>query len=120
MRWLLGLLLMVGISWAEVVVIASDGKDLSADVSSSASRCDYYIVMDENGNMLKSMGNPHHDVRGGASSHLVALLQSEQASHFIAAEMGMKLEEALIARKISYSLFDGSVKEAVADYRSDH
>ncbi|MEA3373779.1 MAG: NifB/NifX family molybdenum-iron cluster-binding protein [Campylobacterota bacterium] len=118
MQWLLTLLFVTGSLFAEVVVIASEGENVKASVSGDASRCDYYIVTDSEGAVLKSMKNPHQNVGGGASSHLVKLLHAEKASHFIAAGVGMKLENALIADKIDYTIFDGSVENAIKEYKS--
>ena len=119
MRWLFSLLFVVGSLWAEVVVVASEGENIKASVSADASRCNYYIFVNKEGKMLKSMKNPHQNVSGGASSHLIELLQTEQASHFIAARVGMKLENALISNKIAYTIFNGSVNEAIADYKDN-
>ncbi len=115
MRLLFSLLFVVVSLWAEVVVIASEGENVNASVSADASRCDYYFIVNEKGKVLKSMKNPHRNVSGGASSHLIELLRIEQASHFIAARMGMKLENALITNKITYMIFNGSVNEAITN-----
>ncbi len=117
MRWLLSLLFVTGSLFAEVVVIASNGESVKASVSDNASRCDYYIIGDSEGTMFKSMKNPHRDVRGGASAQLMELLHAQKASYFIAAGVGMKLENALIAAQIGYTIFDGSVEDAIRTYK---
>ena len=116
MRLLFFLLFVIGSLWAEVVVIASEGENIKASVSEKASRCNYYIIVNSEGLVLKNMKNPHQNASGGASSHLMKLLHTEKASHFIAARVGMKLEDALIADKIDYTIFDGSVEDAVRSY----
>ncbi len=116
MRWVFVLMFAVGSLWAEIVVIASDGNNINAEVSVDASRCDYYIFFNEGGSVLKSMKNPHKEVSGGASAQLMKLLRKEEASHFIAARVGMKLENALIDKKIEYTIFKGSVKNAIREY----
>jgi len=119
MRWIFGLMFVVGSLWAEIIVIASDGNNRDAGVSANASRCDYYIIFNEGGSVLKSMENAHKDVSGGASAQLMKLLRKEEASHFIAGRVGMKLESALADQKIGYTIFDGSVKDAMTEYKSN-
>lgn len=115
MRLLL-FLFVIGSLWAEAVVIASEGENIKARVSEKASRCNYYIIVSSEGLVLKNMTNPHQNASGGASSHLMKLLHTEKASHFIAARIGMKLEDAFIADKIDYTIFNGSVEDAIRSY----
>ena len=113
MKWFLGLLVLFSTLYADVTVIASDGKVLASSVSEKASRCDYYFVIDGSGKVLETVQNAHKDVRGGASSKLVALLKDRKASHIIAASFGEKLIGSLQSNDIRYTVYRGTVKSAI-------
>lgn len=114
MRWFLGLLVIVSTFYSDIAVVASDGKDLTSDVSSKASRCDYYIFIDKSGDVLEVIQNTHKDVSGGASNKLVAMLNEKRVSHIIAASFGDKLIGALQSNDISHTVHIGSVESASA------
>jgi len=109
MKWLIGVLIVCSSLWSDVIVIASDSDTLSSNISSNASRSDYYILINEKGNTLEIVSNSFKDIQGGASSKLVEMLKNKQASHFVAASLGNKLENSLKSHKIKYTIFDGSV-----------
>jgi len=109
MKWLVGVFIVCSSLWSDVTVIASEGDTLSSNVSLNASRSDYYIFIDEKGNTLEVLNNSFKDIKGGASSKLVDMLKNKQVSHFVAANLGDKLENALNSNKIKYTIFNGSV-----------
>lgn len=113
MKWFLGLLVLFSTLYADVTVIASDGKDITSDVSSKASRCNYYFFIDKSGEVLEVVQNAHKDVRGGASSELVAMLNDKKVSHIIAASFGDKLIGSLQSNDIRYTLHKGTIKSAI-------
>ncbi|MEN8148161.1 MAG: NifB/NifX family molybdenum-iron cluster-binding protein [Campylobacterota bacterium] len=115
MRWFLGLFVLLGTLYADITVVASDGKALTSSVSEKASRCDYYFVIDESGKIIEVIENRHKDVRGGASSALVTMLKEKKATHFIASSLGTKLVDALQSSSIHYTVYAGSVESAVKD-----
>ena len=113
MKLLIGILVLCSTLYSDVTVIASDGDVVTANVSSKASRCDYYIFVDQNGKVTEIIENRHKEVRGGASSALVTMLKERQATHFIAASFGDKLVSALRANNIRYTVVTGSVQSAM-------
>ena len=113
MKWFLGLLVLFSTLYADVTVVASDGKDLTSDISSKASRCNYYFVVDNTGKVLEVIQNSHKDVRGGASSELVVMLNNKRASHIIAASFGDKLIGSLQSNDIRYTVHKGTIKSAI-------
>ena len=109
MKWLVGVLIVCSSLLSDVIAIASDGDKLSSNVSSNASRSDYYIFIDEKGNTLEILNNSFKDIKGGASSKLVEMLKNKQVSHFVASSLGDKLENSLNSNKIKYTIFNGSI-----------
>ncbi len=112
MKWLVTLFVLLSSLYADVTVIASDGDSVTANISSKASRSDYYVVVDNSG-MIEVMENRHKDVKGGASSALVTMLKEHKATHIIAASFGDKLISALKSNNIKYTMATGSVKNAI-------
>lgn len=113
MKWIVGVLLICTISFADMIVIASDGKKLDSRVSSEASRCHYYIFIDENGKVLEVVRNPHQDVQGGASSRLLEMLKDKKVSHMLASNFGEKLMRGLESNKIKYTIYQGDINGAI-------
>ncbi len=115
MKWFIGLLIFVSALYADTTVIASDGDVVTAKVSSKASRCDYYIFVDKNGKVINVIENAHKDVRGGASSALVSMLNDKKVSHIIAASFGDKLVTSLRSNNMTYTVYTGSVESAITE-----
>ena len=113
MKWFIGLLVLFSTLYSDVTVVASDGNVVTANVSSKASRCDYYIFVDQSGKVIEIIENAHKDVRGGASSALVTMLKEREATHLIAASFGDKLVSALKSNNIKYTVATGSVENAI-------
>ena len=113
MKWIAGLLLICTGLFADMTVIASDGEKLDSKVSSKASRCHYYIFIDENGKVLEILRNPHQNVRGGASSKLLEMLKDKKVSHMMASNFGEKLMKGLESNKIKYTIYQGDISSAI-------
>lgn len=109
MKWLVGIIIICSSLLSDVIAIASDGKTLSSNVSSKASRSAYYILIDEKGNTLEILNNSFKNIKGGASSELIKMLKNKKASYFIASSFGDKLENALNTNNIKYKIYKGSI-----------
>jgi predicted Fe-Mo cluster-binding NifX family protein len=113
MKWIIGLLIVCSSLFSDITVLASDGDTLKANVSSEASRCSYYIFLDSEGKVLEIVQNQHKDVRGGASSKLLAMLKEKKVSHMIAANFGDKLIGHLESNHIKYTVHKGDINSAI-------
>ncbi len=113
MKWIIGLVIMCSSLFSGVTVVASTGDTLEAKISSEASRCDYYIFLDDEGKVLETIQNPHKDVQGGASSKLVAMLKDKKVSYMIASNFGDKLIRHLKSNHIKYSVRKGDVSRVI-------
>lgn len=109
MKWLVGIIIVCSGLLSDVIAIASDGNTLSSNISSNASRSDYYIFINEKGNTLEILSNSFKDIKGGASSKLVEMLKNKQVSHFVAANLGDKLENSLNSNNIKYTIYEGNI-----------
>lgn len=113
MKWIIGLLIVCSNLFSNITVVASDGDTLNANISAEASRCSYYIFLDDKGKVLEMVQNPHKDVQGGASSKLVAMLKEKKVSHMIATNFGDKLIGHLHSNHIKYTVHKGDINSAI-------
>jgi len=109
MKWLVGIIIVCSSLLSDIIAIASDGDKLSSSISSNASRSDYYIFIDEEGNTLEILNNSFKDIQGGASSKLIKMLKNKKVSHFVASRLGGKLENSLNSSKIKYTIYNDSI-----------
>ena len=109
MKWLVLIVMIYSGLFSDVIVVASDGNSLNSDISSKASRCNYYIFLDENGNTLEVLQNPHKDVFGGASSELIDMIHNKKVSHLVASNFGDKLVSSLNSHNIKYTIYKSEI-----------
>ncbi len=109
MKWLILIVMVYSSLFSDIIAVASDGNSLNSNISSKASRCNYYIFLDENGKSLEVLKNPHKDVFGGASSKLIEMLRNKKVSHLIASSFGDKLTASLNSHNIKYTIYKGEI-----------
>ncbi len=109
MKWLVAIVIVCSSLLSNVIAIASDGNTLNSNISSNASRSDYYIFIDEKGNTLEILNNSFKNIKGGASSKLVEMLKNKKVSHFVASNLGYKLENSLNSNKIKHTIYHGNI-----------
>ena len=109
MKWLMLMVIICSSLFSDIIAVASDGDSFSSNISSKASRCNYYILIDENGKSLEVLQNPHKDVMRGASSKLIDMIQNKKVSHLIASSFGDKLTASLNSHNIKYTIYKGEI-----------
>ena len=115
MKWLVLIVMVCSGLLSDIIAIASNGNSLSSDISSKASRCNYYIFIDENGKTLEVLQNPHKDVMGGASSKLIDMIQDKKVSHLVASSFGNKLIASLNTNNIKYTIYKGTINTFIEE-----
>jgi len=113
MKWIFVALLVCSSLFSDVIAIASDGNNFNSNISSQASRCNYYIFVDKSGNVLEILQNLNKNIKGGASSKLIDMLNNKKVSHFIASNFGDKLIMSLDSNHIKYTTYEGKVNTFV-------
>ena len=63
MKWLVLIVMVCSGLFSDIIAVASSGNSLNSNISSKASRCNYYIFIDENGKTLEVLQNPHKAYR---------------------------------------------------------
>ncbi len=113
MKWLAGLLIVCSSLFSDIIAVASDGDNLNSNISTQASRCNYYIFIDGKGKILEILQNPHKDIKGGASSKLIEMLNRKNVSHFFASNFGGKLIILLDSNDIKYTIYEGNINTLI-------
>lgn len=113
----LGILLLLGSLGADMIAVAGESEGMDAKISSEAARAAFYILLNEQGEIRETIQNPYTNVKGGASAKAVALFKEYQVNRLIAGEVGAKMESALKAANISYTLQKGNVQNVIDSFK---
>ncbi len=96
------------------IAVAAVEDCIDSEISRNAGRAPYYLIFDENGDLLKSITNPAHGRgRGGSSAIVVDFLLEESCKTVIAGNFGDKMRDQLKANEIEYHQLEGTVKEVL-------
>jgi predicted Fe-Mo cluster-binding NifX family protein len=96
-----------------LIAVASDGESLKANVSHTAARCPYFLIIDSEGKLLEAVENLYKDIRGGAGVSAANFLAEKNVTIVIAGNCGNKMKDMLKAQEITYFEFEGTVEEAI-------
>jgi predicted Fe-Mo cluster-binding NifX family protein len=96
-----------------IIAVASDGETLKANVSHTAARCPYFLIVDSEGKLLEAVENPYKDIRGGAGVSAANFLAGKNATIIVAGNCGNKMKDALEEEEIAYFEFEGIAEVAI-------
>ena len=96
-----------------VIAVASDGETLKANVSHTAARGPYFLIIDTNGKLLEVVENPYKETRGGAGVSAANFLAEKDVTILVAGNCGSKMKDALETQKIAFFEFEGIAEEAI-------
>jgi predicted Fe-Mo cluster-binding NifX family protein len=96
-----------------IIAVASDGETLKANVSDTAARCPYYLIVDSEGNLLEAVENPYKDARGSAGVSAANFLAGKNVTIVVAGKCGNKMNGALEAQEMTFFDFEGIAEEAI-------
>ena len=94
------------------IAIATTDKDKNSDISSMGARAPFYLVFDENGELLEALSNPFAVGGGGAGFSVAKMLADKEVNIVIANTFGPNMITALKERNLQYSEMSGNAKEA--------
>jgi predicted Fe-Mo cluster-binding NifX family protein len=96
-----------------LIAVSAVGDSELSDISDKAARAPYFLIFDDSGLLIKAVKNPAQNQRGGASTHVAALLKKESVKILIAAKFGTKMQNNLKSAGIQYLKHSGIAKEVV-------
>ncbi len=92
------------------IAIATTTKDLSGEISDQGGRAPYYLVLDEQKNILEVIKNPFAVGGGGAGPSVAKMLADRGVTKIVVGKIGEKMQEALMERSIEYEAANGLIK----------
>jgi len=95
------------------IAVASDNQAATGQISTVAARAKYFLIFDNDGQLLESVTNPYADTRGGAGPSTVALLAGKKVNIVVAGRFGSKMSNALKAAGIENFEKQGKVIDAI-------
>lgn len=94
------------------IAIASQ-KAEAVSVAVQAGRAPYYLIYDENKNLVESITNPFAKGGGGAGFGVAKMLADKGVDVVVAGKFGDKMTQALAGRGTRSVEFDGGVSDAL-------
>ena len=91
------------------IAIASTPKDLSGEISEQGGRAPYYLLLDEQKNILEIIKNPFAIGGGGAGPSVAKMLADKGVTKVITGNIGEKMQQVLEDRKIEYETANGFI-----------
>jgi predicted Fe-Mo cluster-binding NifX family protein len=98
---------------AKRIAIASEGKTTDSKVGDRAARCKYFLIFDEEGQLIEVLDNPHRNAPGGAGRKTAGLMAQKGVTLIVAGKFGYKMIDALETNEIAHLEFSGTVKKAL-------
>jgi predicted Fe-Mo cluster-binding NifX family protein len=95
------------------IAVAAEGKEAASMVGSVAARSPWYLIFDEDGNLLEAVENPYRTSRGRAAASVLALLSEKGVTMIVAGAFGDKMIRGMERKGMKRLEFHGSAREAV-------
>ncbi|MFP4022517.1 MAG: NifB/NifX family molybdenum-iron cluster-binding protein [Candidatus Paceibacterota bacterium] len=97
------------------IAIASVQNDKNSEVSDIAGRAPYYLIFNENSELIDSFENPFTEQKGGAGVAVAKMLAEKGVDMVIAGAFGEKMTDALEVEEIEYLEKGGLVAETIKE-----
>lgn len=94
------------------IAVASQKPEASV-VAAQAGRAPYYLIYDEQKELLESVANPFAVGGGGAGFGVAKMLADKDVDAVVAGRFGVNMEQAMDGRGTKHIEFDGSVTDAL-------
>lgn len=98
------------------IAVAAVGKNEDSEISPRSGRSKFYLIFDDQGNLLEVISNPFSRGGGGAGFGVAKMLADKKVDFVIGSQMGDLMEEALKSRGMKYCEMEGKVKDAVGRF----
>jgi predicted Fe-Mo cluster-binding NifX family protein len=95
------------------IAVATLKKRETSQISVQAGRAPYYLIFNENFELLETVSNPFKRGGGGAGFGVVKMLADKKVDTVIAGGFGKNMIETLTERGIKYLEATGDVKKAL-------
>jgi predicted Fe-Mo cluster-binding NifX family protein len=104
------------------IAITAQGSELNSQIDPRFGRCKYFLIFDENGNLLKIIKNESIKVMRGAGVTAAQIISDENVDLVITGNMGpnadMVMKSANI--KVISGIFDKTIKDVLEMYKNEN
>ena len=97
--------------------IAAEGQDASAAITHLSGRAPYFIIYDENGNLLEVAVNIYLRQEYGIGPQAAAMLAEKKVTVLVGGVAGPKMKKVLDANNIRFVYRKGIVQQVVDELR---
>lgn len=97
------------------IAIASTDKDKNSQISERGGQASYYLIFNEQGELIKTIDNPFCVGGGGAGFSVAKMLADAGVNVFVAGAVGDNMRGALEQRGVKYVIKTGIAGDAVRE-----
>ena len=94
-----------------ITAIASTNEDFKGNISDQGGRAPYYLLIDEQNEILEVLKNPFAKGGGGAGFSVAKILEQKNVKKLIAGKIGDNMQGALKERNIEYISANGLIED---------
>jgi len=92
------------------IAIASEGKEITSEISQKGGRAPYYLIF-ENKKIIETIKNPFATGSGGAGFSVAYMLADKKVNLVIAGKVGGNMVSALKEKGIKFKESNGKVSD---------
>ena len=97
------------------IAIAATAPEQNGQIAMHGARAPFYLLFDEQGNMLEVLANPVVQAEGGAAPQAALFLADKGVTLLAAGDFGSRFVSELEERGISHALMSGLVSEVIVE-----
>ncbi|MDX9787376.1 MAG: NifB/NifX family molybdenum-iron cluster-binding protein [Desulfobacterales bacterium] len=96
------------------IAVASEGTTADAPISIQAARCPYFLLFNNQGQLVEAVANPLSREARGAGPQVVEFLSGKGVHTVVAGEFGARMITAMKQKDMVFYTETGSAADAVA------
>ena len=100
------------------IAIAATAPEVDSQVAMHGARAPFYLLFDEQGNMLEVLTNPVVQAEGRAAPQAALFLADKGVTLLAAGDFGNRFVSELEERGISHSLVSGMIADVIMELTS--
>ena len=97
------------------IALATIKESLSSSISLQAGRAPYYLIINEQGELLEVVKNPFAIGGGGAGTAVAKMLADKGVSLVVAAKLGPNMVAGLDERGVKFKEAQGAVEDVIKE-----
>ena len=95
------------------IAVAASSKTAKASVRNMAAKCPYYLIFNNNGELIEVIDNPYRDASGGAGPSAANFLAQRNIDIIVSESFGSKMVNTLENKGVTHFEFKGLADDAV-------